>query len=206
MNTTNGNPPQAAVQAAVLRFLSLCLLYPEPDLLAAQQAAAQATGQDWAIALAARFAATDLEALQIEHTRLFINNQAGVPCPPYESAYVDGQLLTATTAAVGRFYAAWGLEQDQETPDYLPTELQFAAYLLELSAEAEEEDEGAAAQAALEQFNTQHLSRWLEPFARDLQTHAQQDAYRVLAEHLFQVATKGLRAGSGGQEIPPRER
>lgn len=192
MNTTNGNSPQPDGQAAVLRFLSLCLLYPEPDLLAAQQAAAHLTGQDWAQSLAAAFAATDLETLQIEHTRLFINNQAGVPCPPYESVYMDGQLLTATTVAVGRFYAAWGLEQDQETPDYLPTELQFAAHLLELSVQAEEKDEEAAAQAALEQFKQEHLGRWLEAFARDLQAHAQQDAYRILAERLLQVAAKDL--------------
>jgi TorA maturation chaperone TorD len=123
--------------------------------------------------------------LQIEHTRLFVNNIEGVPCPPYESVYVDGHLLTATTAAVAAFYEEWGLQQALETADYLPVELQFVAYLLALESEAEDTP---AIKMARQQFATEHLLRWLPRFAVDLQQHARISFYQKTGERLAILA------------------
>jgi len=161
--------------SAEYHFLSLCLLYPQADLLPRLQETAATTGRPWATEMVETFAGESLEALQIEHTRLFVNNIEGVPCPPYESAYVDGHLLTATTAAVAEFYEEWGLQQALETADYLPVELQFLAYLLALESQAED---AQAIAMARQQFKTEHLLRWLPRFAVDLQENAQITFYQ----------------------------
>jgi hypothetical protein len=110
--------------ATTYHFLSLCLLYPEANLVLQLREAAAISDQAWPDALVEAFAGESLDTLQMEHTRLFVNNIEGVPCPPYESVYVDGRLLSATTAAVVAAYAEWGLEQSSETADFLPLELQ----------------------------------------------------------------------------------
>ncbi len=167
--------------AMAYHFLSLCLMYPQPDLAAQLNAIATQTDAMWMKELATAFAVEELETLQIEHTRLFVNNVDGVPCPPYEAAYIDGQLLTLTTADVAKVYAKWGLEKTQETADYLPAELQFLAYLIELSAQVE--DRSAVVQAR-RQFEKDHLHRWLPKFAAALQQHAQLPFYRAVGAHL----------------------
>ncbi len=178
------------VSAALYQFFSLYLLYPQPELHLQWQEAAQAVGQPWATALAAQFAATSLDDLQVEHTRLFVNNAEGVPCPPYESAYVDRQLLTATTAAVANFYAEWDIQQAQETADFLPVELQFSAYLLDLAAQSEAPE---SVEQARRRFEANHLLRWLPQFAVDLEKHAQLDCYRELGKRLAEFATELAR-------------
>jgi TorA maturation chaperone TorD len=170
--------------SAEYQFLSLCLLYPRPDLGPQLREAAAATGQPWAAAMVEAFAEETLETLQIEHTRLFVNNIEGVPCPPYEAAYIDGHLLTKTTAAVAAFYEAWGLQQALETADYLPVELQFVAYLLELESQAED---AKPIEAARQQFITEHLLRWLPRFAADLQENAQITFYQKTGIHLAAI-------------------
>lgn len=172
------------ISAEHYHFLSLCLLYPQADLAMQLRQLAQQTGLDWALDLATAFAAESPEDLQVEHTRLFVNNAGGIPCPPYESAYVDGHLMSATTATVAAFYAEWGLEQSLETADFLPVELQFAAYLIELAAQAE----GRDVEAARRRFEAEHLARWLPKFAADLQQHAQQPFYKLVGKQLATLA------------------
>ncbi len=173
--------------SAEYHFLSLCLLYPQADLLLQLQETATATGQSWATEMVEEFVRESLEGLQIEHTRLFVNNIEGVPCPPYESAYVDGHLLTATTAAVAAFYEEWDLQRAAETADYLPVELQFMAYLLVLESQAED---AQTIEMARQQFETEHLHHWLPRFAVDLQEHAQISFYQKLGERLATLAQK----------------
>ncbi len=168
-------------------FLSLCLLYPQADLLRQLRETATAMGQPWAMEIVETFAGESLEGLQVEHTRLFVNNIEGVACPPYESAYVDGHLLTATTAAVAAFYEEWGLQQASETADYLPVELQFMAYLLALESEAED---AQPLEMARQQFESEHLLRWLPRFAADLQQHAQISFYQKTGERLAMLDTR----------------
>jgi len=170
--------------ATIYQFLSLCLLYPEPDLAAQLLETAAATHQPWAEELAAAFTGEPLESLQVEHTRLFVNNIDGVSCPPYESAYIDGQLLTATTRAVAAAYAEWGLEQSLETADFLPVELQFVAYLTELAEQSPEPD---TVELARRQFESAHLQHWLPRFAADLQQHARLPFYQQVGHRLAEL-------------------
>ncbi len=64
------------IPASLPFFLSLCLLYPRPELAGQLQQAAQEAHLSWAQKLAAVFGSQDLEELQVEHTRLFV---AGSP-------------------------------------------------------------------------------------------------------------------------------
>ena len=171
------------ISSTVYHFFSLCLMYPQPEITAELSARASKIDSAKIQTLADAFLAVNLEDLQIEYTRLFINNAEGVPCPPYESAYLDGQLLTTTTAAVANFYASWGIKHTQETADFLPIELQFLAYLLELGAQS---DSPESVEQARRQFENEHLLRWLPKFAADLEKHARLDCYRELGKQLIE--------------------
>jgi TorA maturation chaperone TorD len=164
------------------QLLSLSLLYPQPALLPQLEAAAAEIESPWAAELVAAFKATPLDELQMEHTRLFVNNMPAVPCPPYEAAYVDGHLMSATTGAVASFYAEWGLAQSLETADFLPVELQFVAYLAELSAQ--QPTASVLIEQARRQFEREHLRPWLPRFAADVQVHAGLEFYRRVGQHL----------------------
>ncbi len=170
--------------APAYHFLSLCLLYPQAGWLSPLRETAAATGLPWPAELVALAEAEPLERLQIEHTRLFVNSAEGVPCPPYEAAYVDGHLLTATTAAVAAAYARWGLEHSLETADFLPVELQFVAYLSELAAQTTLPEDRAAIEEARRRFQAEHLRPWLPRFAADLQQHARLTFYREVGRQL----------------------
>ncbi len=171
--------------ATIYHFLSLCLLYPEANLEQQLREAAAISNQAWPDALVEAFAGELLDTLQMEHTRLFVSNIKGVPCPPYESVYVDGRLLSATTAAVVAAYAEWGLEQSSETADFLPVELQFVAYLIELAGRASEKK---AIEQARRQFEANHLKTWLPRFAADLQLHAGLNFYRQVGVQLARLS------------------
>jgi len=169
----------------VYHFFSLCLMYPQSDTTTELSTHAAEISNTEIKALADAFTAESIENLQIEYTRLFINNAEGVPCPPYESAYLDGQLLTTTTASVATFYAVWGIKHAQETADFLPIELQFLAYLLEFAAQTHAPEDAAKAHR---QFESEHLLRWLPQFSADLEKHARLDCYRELGRQLAKFA------------------
>ncbi len=162
-------------------------MYPQPEITTELSARATEIDSAEIQTLANTFVTENLEDLQIEYTRLFINNAEGVPCPPYESAYLDGQLLTTATAAVANFYAGWGIKHAQETADFLPIELQFLAYLLELAAQSEAPE---SVEQAYRQFESEHLLRWLPQFAADLEKHARLDCYRELGRRLNGFGTE----------------
>jgi len=174
--------------APAYHFLSLCLLYPQTDWLLHLQEAAAATNLPWPAELVTLAESESLETLQIEHTRLFVNSAEGISCPPYEAAYVDGHLLTATTAAVADAYARWGLEHSLEMADFLPVELQFVAYLSELAARSPLPQDRAAIEEARRRFESEHLRPWLPRFAADLQQHARLAFYREVGQRLANLA------------------
>lgn len=170
--------------AADYYFLSLCLLYPQPEMVAQLRLPAEQAGP-WATEVVAAFEAPSLETLQVEHTRLFVNSADGAPCPPYQSAYVDGHLMSATTALVAAFYAEWGVAQALEVADYLPVVLQFTAWLMELAAQSAHPE---PVHQARRRFEAQHLHPWLARFAADLQAQTTLDCYRLVAVQLLRLA------------------
>lgn len=161
----------------LLRQLAAVLAQPEPDALAALHE--QRPDLAWLSAAALdELNALPLEHWQAEHTRLFINGYPRTPCPPFESAYRQGQMGGTAGADLQSLYHALGLEADPALADYLGTLLECAAYLAEQPA----------GHCRLEQILWQdHLLHWLPRFAADLQAQAGLLLYRELGVALAGV-------------------
>jgi TorA maturation chaperone TorD len=105
-----------------------------------------------------------------EYTRLF---DASVACPINETAYVRRD-KGAVIADICGFYRAFGFkpaETSGEKPDHIVCELEFAAMLLIMLAQACQDDDENAARItddALRAFLGDHLAEWLTPFCRRL--------------------------------------
>jgi len=67
-----------------------------------------------------------LEALQIEHTRLFINAFPKLMAPPYKSYYLENELYGESTSEILQNYRDFGFNisaQLKEPADHLAVEL-----------------------------------------------------------------------------------
>jgi len=77
----------------------------------------------------------DLREMETAYTGLFVNSFGGTPAPPYGSVYLDpgGMMMGESSLNVAACYAAQNLNlQDcDEPPDFLATELEFLYYLLD---------------------------------------------------------------------------
>jgi TorA maturation chaperone TorD len=116
-----------------------------------------------------------------------------VRCPPYESAYgAAPQMAGKSTelADVAGFYTAFGLTPSAARPDmedHLAAELEFMSILAlkEAYARAEGHADGlAVTRSAQVTFLTDHLGRWAQTFARDLQAATPLPYYGAAAELL----------------------
>jgi TorA maturation chaperone TorD len=121
-------------------------------------------------------AALPLDALQCEHTGLFVNNHPHVPCPPYESAYREKMLMGSAAISVAQTYKQWGLQVSSELADYAGAELEFMAFAIRVSSS----DEGVETLPIQQAFLREHMLPWMPRFARDIQTAAELSAYRAL--------------------------
>ncbi len=92
-----------------------------------------------------------LKELQIAYTGLFINRLGGAPALPYGSVYLEGEkrLVGESTRRVATAYDAEGLsvQEGDEPPDFLATELEFLYFLLEQEEKALKRQDVAAARA-----------------------------------------------------------
>jgi len=108
--------------------------------------------------------------VRADHVRLFVTARDGVPAPPYESWYVDGELFGASCRRVEALYAAQGVARDAEggqPADYLSAELEFLYFLARHEVAARAIGDAAARQAARDAgaaFLRTHLARWVPPF------------------------------------------
>jgi TorA maturation chaperone TorD len=119
-----------------------------------------------------------LEQWQGEHTRLFISGYPNTVCPPFESAYRHGQLHGPVRDEMEAFYARAGLEAEGDLADFLGTELECAAWLLE--------QESSESRELLDELLTEHLQRWVPRFAADLAAGAELRLYRSLGRRLLE--------------------
>lgn len=116
-----------------------------------------------------------------EHERLFVGHGTVVPCPPYESYWLDGQPVRAAlraadhtaTGELKHIYKELDLDvsSDGELPDHIAVELEALAYALSL----EERDDIAG------EIMEAHLSRWLGRFCDAVVHAAGVPFYRRLA-------------------------
>ena len=126
-----------------------------------------------------------LEELQAEYQRLFGRNVY-----PYESIYVDHELMLNTAAAdrIVCLYHACGFVADVSrvgAPDHLGLELRLMAHLLAIEAAAEARDDTATAgRARLRRARGlhEHLVRWAPACAQSVARVAAQPLYRAVAE------------------------
>lgn len=121
---------------------------------------------------------TPLAEWQGEHTRLFVSGYPTTPCPPFESAYRQGQMGGGAAADLAILYRRAGLEATGAPADFLGTLLECAALL---------EEQGDPGHLLPELWSA-HLLRWLPRFAQDLQTHSALQLYRLLGAELTRLA------------------
>lgn len=126
----------------------------------------------------AELEAIPLEAWQGEHTRLFVSGYPSTPCPPFESAYRQGQMGGATAADLTALYRRAGLEATGAPADFLGTLLECAGLL---------EERGDPGHLLPELWGD-HLLHWLPRFAQDLQDHSDFLLYRCLGAELARLA------------------
>jgi len=155
---------------------------------------------------AARIA--DPEAWRAEHTRLFDGSGA---CPMNETVHIRRD-KGAILADVAGFYRAfgWRAVERGEKLDCLVTELEFAAVLLAMLAEAERAGSPERAEvtlAALRSFFADHLGEWLPLFCERLRETAALGLFLDAAEALEAVfghvaAEIGVPAPIGPEGAP----
>ncbi|NTV13362.1 MAG: hypothetical protein HGA96_05450 [Desulfobulbaceae bacterium] len=177
-------------RAVVYRFLAGALAYPEKRWMRQGYPAAlveflAAMGWEEEVAELAGLPVDSeqlLFALQLEHTRLFINAVPQAVAPPYGSVYLPdgGTLNTAFTAGTRDSYRRHGfdLAAGNALADYLPLELEFLAHLHE-----------AGEKGAIGDFLQGCFFPWFGEFRRRVQLGAELPYYRVLVE-LIDFLTK----------------
>lgn len=114
-----------------------------------------------------------VEELQTAFTELFINRLGGAPAPPYGSVYLESEerLMGVSTLSVAEAYRGEGLSMEGsiEPADYLPTELEFLFFLVELEEEKllRADVEGARSAARKQaDFCRALLHPWVSEFCR----------------------------------------
>lgn len=155
-----------------LRELSLLLAMPADDSIPVLRAMGETLC--WLKPVLAELESLPLERWQAEHTRLFLNGYPRVACPPFASAYRQGQMGGSAVGDLQGLYRRAGLQATDLPADYLGTLLECAAFLLE---SGDHDD-------LLKELWQDHLAPWLPRFACDLAAHAQLGLYAGLAQEL----------------------
>jgi TorA maturation chaperone TorD len=165
------------------KILAECYHSPEEKLLQAigDLAAAGKIGLDPLIQAAS---VNDVEALVMDHTRLFIGPYK-LMAPPYGSVYLeDGILMGNSTVSVEDFYRQEDMEvSDQEVPDHITAELEFMYVLIgkEIEAiEAGDLDTANRYRQKQKSFLGLHLGTWIAEFTDKIQQEAQTEFYKTL--------------------------
>ncbi len=136
-------------------------------------------------------AATDRQALTLDHAQLFVG-PFELAAPPYESVYIDDEtrVMTSSSESVQATYRQAGVDIAlEEPPDHVSPELEFLSLLVHTELEALAAGEIEAAEIYLEaqyDFLVNHLGRWVSELADNMREHAETEFYRLLAEETQQ--------------------
>lgn len=153
--------------------------------------------------------ARDYEAERHDYTRLF-EGPGRVLAPPWESVHLSASGLTfqEQTLAARRWYRRYGLESlkiRNEPDDHIGLEVSFLAYLVNKTVAALEAGDAAEARRFVEaqqQFISEHLARWVDLWAQQVDSHARTDFWRGTAMLLHGAVTSWERfLESGMPEI-----
>lgn len=189
------NHCSTATREDIYRLLAACYYSPTPTLLEEDCCAALATLLAGVLPAAAQDAAaagaagnSTLEALAVEHARLFIGPFQLV-APPYGSIYLDEgkTVMGDSTAKVAAFYHACGLHlaaDFHELPDHFAVELEFMSYLAfkQREAEAAGDKAGELRFISLQrEFLDRFLLPWLTPFTAAIITDGEAPFYQAIA-------------------------
>ena len=144
-------------------------------------------------------ASVELDTWAAEHSRLF---EGAIFCPINETAYIrrDKGVIIADLCG---FYHAFGFELAEditEKPDHLICELEFAARLLVLLADAHERENAEhidVSLGALQSYSCDHLGEWIVSFAERLMQATSLEIYQHIATTLDAIwalicTTRGL--------------
>lgn len=116
-------------------------------------------------------AASALEPLQVEYTRMFITGIPHVAAPPYASVYQDKSLKGKFSEQTAAFYLECGysLTKHADLPDNIVHQLEFLSFLAE-----------DGNQAAEEEFIQRFFLPWFPVFASRVRSEAAHPFYPVI--------------------------
>lgn len=176
----------------VCRILAACYYQPDPafseegmfDVLAKAAANIHPDLAIQARQLGEAFEQSAVEDLLLDYTRLFLG-PAVIPAKPYGSFWLEGALMGDTTLAVCDLYREGGFDLDEEfkeLPDHIAVELEFLYLLIFRKAQmAEEADRLEQVGDLTRRFLSEHLGRWISPFASAVRENAQSAFYKQVA-------------------------
>ncbi len=164
--------PGNTMQPEHLRLLGGLLAAPTEESLPLLQTLAEE--HPWLRPGVAELANLPLDQWQGEHTRLFVNGYPKTVCPPFESAYRQGCMHGPATGELSDLYRRLGLTAGEVPADYLGTELEAAAWLLEQPNTTE----------LWHELWNNHLAIWTARFANDLQAGSQLHLYQDLGKQI----------------------
>ncbi len=158
-----------------LRTLALLLAHPGEDSL--EGLVELAGSETWLQPAVTELQQVPLDIWQAEHTRLFINGYPGTVSPPFESAYRHGQFGGSAIVELRDLYLEAELGPTGVPTDYLGTELEFAAWLVDTGDPL----------GLFPILWKEHLALWLPGFCSDLAKGARLLLYKSLAAELEQL-------------------
>ena len=124
--------------------------------------------------------------LAIEYTRLF-RGPVKADVYPYESMYVDGEIMGKSTMDTVQRYTEAGVQvsgEFKDLPDHICAEMEFMGFLCaqELAAwQQDNQDEAKRFQLIGDSFVRDHLSKWVSRFSDLILEHANTPYYLNLA-------------------------
>ncbi|MET0067551.1 MAG: molecular chaperone TorD family protein [Candidatus Thiodiazotropha sp.] len=169
--------------ASQLKIHNLMLSRPGTDSL--DQLSGLAEHHPWLQLGIEELSKTSLAQWQREFTRLFLDARPMTIAPPFESVYRHQQMQGPVVERLSALYRAAGLDDQGPAPDFLGTQLQFAAYL--------DESTDPRAQAWRERLWQDHLLDWLPGFVSDLCEHSRLLIYRLWGGQLSLLAAAKQR-------------
>jgi len=185
-----------ATREDVYRLLAACYYSPTAALLEENCCESLASLLESVAPKAARHAAdaaalcgkSSLQALTVEHARLFIGPFQLV-APPYGSIHLDGArtVMGDSTARVAAFYDSCGLhlaDDFHELPDHFAVELEFISYLAFKQRQAEvscDKSEVSRFENLQREFLERFLIPWLEPFTSAIINDGEAPFYQAIA-------------------------